>query len=319
MNSYTKLCRVLLLLGLFFFSSLSTAQGKIRIVVSVDWEGRDLQQSNLKAMNAFRQDYPFIPLQHFLNAAYYNKSGAQASELTAAIQSVLRPGDEHGLHIHAWKSLVEAAGVPFRRTPSFVKEDVDLQRCGLDCGNDVALTAYSYSELRQLIKFSLDSLESHGFHRAKSFRAGGWQADDTVLSALAAEGITLDSSATYAPYLYTSWGPPYHLYDFVAALWPAIRPSSQPYRLNLSNGMSIIEVPNNGCLADYRTGEEFFASFLTQVKIWKENPARDVYLSIGFHEETAQSYLPRLRLGIDKILAYANLNQISYEFVVAPF
>ncbi len=317
----TFLKRFLLLLGFLSLSQLGLtevfAQGKLRIVVSVDWEGEDLQAANMQAMEAFRSDYPGVPLQHFLNAAYYTKPGADARLVTRSIQSVLRRGDEHGLHIHAWRSLVQAAGVQFRIGPSFVDQDVDLSACGDDCGVDVALNAYGDLELRKIIRTSVQILQNQGFQRAVSFRAGGWQADDTVLNALAAEGFTLDSSATYAPYLREAWGE-YNLYPFVGQLWPQTTPTSQPYRYQTKAGLSIVELPNNGCLADYMTGAAMLKAFVKNANILKRNPSQNQYLSIGFHQETAADYLPQLRSGIDQILRYARMNKIPYEFIVAP-
>lgn len=115
-----------LLLAIIFLScwvNIAIGQGKVRIIVSVDWEGDDLQTGNLKAMKNFRRDFPEIPLQQFLNAAYYTKSGADATQVTKAIKSVLLPKDEHGLHIHAWRTLVESSGVNFHINPSFVADE----------------------------------------------------------------------------------------------------------------------------------------------------------------------------------------------------
>jgi hypothetical protein len=293
------------------------SQGKVRIVVSVDWEGRDLREDNLAAMQDFRERFPAVPLQQFLNAAYYTKPNAYAAELTRSIKSVLRPGDEHGLHIHAWRSLVNAAGVRFRTGPSFVDQDVDVNGCGVDCGSDVALTAYTKSELRKIIRKSVDILTAQGFNRPGSFRAGGWQADDTVLNALAEEGFTLDSSATYAPYLEASWGG-YNLYRFVAQLWPTIVPTSQPYIYSSKTGHQILELPNNASLADYVTGSDMLNAFIGQARILQVNPQDDVYLSIGFHQETAAAYLPRLINALKQIQDYALMWNIPYEFAVAP-
>lgn len=302
---------------LSFVSSSALAQGKVRIIVSVDWEGDDLQAQNLNAMRTFRSDYPSIPLQHFLNAAYYTKSGAVARNVTQRIQSVLRPGDEHGLHVHAWRTLVTAAGVRFRTSPSFVEGSVDLNQCNPDCGNDVALVAYTEAELKKIFNYSVQTLVSQGFNRARSFRAGGWMANERVLNALADSGFTLDSSATYAPYLETAWSD-YNLYSFVGQLWPNSVPTSQPYVYQAESGATITELPNNGSLADYVTGEDMLQAFKSNAALLRTKPASDVYLSIGFHQETAAAYLPALRSGIDQIMTYANAQGIDYEFVVAP-
>lgn len=309
---------VLLISLSLWLSSLGFAQGKVRIVVSVDWEGRDLQKQNLEAMNRFREDYPDIALQHFLNAAYYTKPNANAEQVTTAIRSVLRPQDEHGLHLHAWRSLMQAAGVNFRRGPSFVGADVELSSCKFDCGHDVAITAYTQTELQQVFRYSNKILQEQGFDRPTSFRAGGWQADRKVLRALAAEGFRLDSSATYAPYLYPSWGHA-NLHPFVAGLWPDTVPTSQPYTIELAPDMSIVELPNNGCLADYMSASAILEAFRVNAELLEKEPAADVYLSIGFHQETARSYLPQLRQGIDEIRAYAKSRNIPIEFGLTDF
>jgi hypothetical protein len=299
------------------WSSFAAAQGKLRIVVSVDWEGRELVEENLEAMKSFRNDFPEVPLQHFLNAAYYTKRDANAARITRSIRSVLRAGDEHGLHIHAWRSLVKAAGARFLTSPSFVDQDVDESQCGEDCGADVPLTTYTESELRKVIHKSVDILIAQGFDRPVSFRAGGWQANNTVLSALAAEGFTLDSSATYAEFLKEAWGE-YNLYNFVGQLWPQTVPTSQPYVFTNRDGLKITELPNNGCLSDYMTGSAMLKVFTANAKNLAKNPQQDVYMSIGFHQETAAEYLPRLRSALKKFRTYAEANRVPYEFVVAP-
>lgn len=293
------------------------AQGKVRIVVSVDWEGRDLNPQNLQAMKDFRQDFPEIPLQHFLNAAYYTKPQADAVNITKTVKSVLLPKDEHALHIHAWRSLVEASGVKFRTSPSMITGEVDLTKCTIDCGQDVVLTGYTNAELRKIIAHSLKILKREKFNRPRSFRAGGWQADDNVLSALIAEGFTLDSSATDAEFLKPSWGR-YNLYGFVKNLWKDTTPTSQPYIYTTSSGRKILELPNNSCLSDYMSGSAMLEVFQSNAQILQNNPQKDVYLSIGFHQETAARYLPRLREAIKLIRDDANKKRIPIEFVVAP-
>lgn len=308
---------LIFVIALFFSVSIGFSQGKLKIVVSVDWEGSDLQIKNLQAMKDFRRDYPEIPLQHFLNAAYYTKHGAKTNEITEAIKSVLLPKDEQGLHIHAWKNLVEASGVKFRTTPSFVVDGFMIADCKIDCGQEIALTGYTNEELRKIIAHSIEILQKAGFKRPKSFRAGGWQADDTVLDALAAEGFTLDSSATIADFLLPEWGK-YKLHKMVKNLWMNISPTSQPYNYTTSSGLKILELPNNSCLSDYMTGEDMFKVFQSNAEILQKNPKKNVYLSIGFHQETAAEYLPHLREAIQLLRNSAKQNKTPIEFIVAP-
>lgn len=290
------------------------AAGKVRIVVSVDWEGREIAPNNLEAMKAFRKDYPEIPIQHFLNAAYFTKKDADPKVLVENIRSVLKADDLQGLHIHAWRSLITASGVEFRKEPAF-RGPLDLEKCTPDCGHDVNLTAYSESEMRRVIRFSLDTLTKQGFDRATTFRAGAWQSDKKVFRALVAEGITQDASATDAEYLREKWGKSL-LYPVVGKIWPNTQKTTQPYAIDLGDGKSIIELPNNGCLADYTNAEINLAAFQKNAELLKANPDKDVYLSIGFHQETAEKYLPGLRQGIDAIKTYAGEQKIPFEFIV---
>ncbi len=96
---------------------------RVHVSISVDWEGRDLSAINLNAFRAYREAHPDVPLTHFLNAAYFTKLDANANKVQADIRKALRPGDELGLHIHPWKSLVEAAGVKFRTEPTIWGKD----------------------------------------------------------------------------------------------------------------------------------------------------------------------------------------------------
>ena len=101
---------------------------KIYLTISVDWEGRDLDLSNLKVMEEFRNEHPQLPILHFLNAAYFTKTNADSEEVNRKIRSGLRDQDELGLHIHAWKSIVEASGVSYRHMPKWTPKRYDQKQ-----------------------------------------------------------------------------------------------------------------------------------------------------------------------------------------------
>lgn len=50
-------------------SRCTRSPARVRIVISVDWEGRDLAAANRRAFAAFPRAHPDVPLTHFLNAA----------------------------------------------------------------------------------------------------------------------------------------------------------------------------------------------------------------------------------------------------------
>lgn len=279
-------------------------RGEVLLLVTVDWEGRDLVDANLQAMRNTRERFTDIPMVQFLNAAYFTKPGVDRDDAATRMRSVLAADDELGLHIHGWKRLFEASGVTFRDNPTFWGPPVPASECGYDCGHEVPISAYDPGELSQVIRFSVDTLDERGFGRAVSFRAGGWMAASHVLHALASEGFVNDSSAVPATFLAGEIG---HLplHQWIEELWDGTASTSQPYRLE-----GLTEVPDNGALADYVTGDEMFAVYLEAKKRLAEDPEHDVVVNIGFHQETANKYLPRIEDALTRILDDAREDDI---------
>ncbi|MBU2710800.1 hypothetical protein [Zooshikella harenae] len=304
---------------IFTLISQVHAQGKVIGIISVDWEGRILDEKNLEAMEAFREDYPHIGLLHFLNAAYYTKTNANPYKVTRKIKQVLRNNDEHGLHIHAWRSLVEYANVTFRRSPNWsYPGPISLNSCYTsgDCGANVPISAYTTDELKDIISVSKQILINNGFKQPVSFRAGGWMAEPNVITALSAEGFLFDSSAT-APALLKGRRWSNRLYNWLNGLWTTITPVSQPYLIGPAYS-PLWEIPDNGILADYITGPEMLAVLKQNIEKWRKNPQQTIYVSIGFHQETADKYLHRIRDAVDLFENYTEEQQVPFEWIQLP-
>jgi hypothetical protein len=273
-------------------------------VVTVDWEGRVLSEDNIAAMEAFNARFPDVKLVQFLNAAYFTKPDANADDVRARIARALDDDDELGLHIHGWKRLFEAAGVTFRPTPTFWGTDQLTNDCNYDCGHEVPISAYDTEELQQVMRFSVETLDAAGFGRAVSFRAGGWMAAPNVQDALAAEGFVTENSAVPAEFLASEIGD-LPLLDWVADLWNGMSSTSQPYVLETASG-DLVEVPDNGALADYMLADEMTRVYDDCKRAWRDDEQSTVVLSIGFHQETAAKFLPRVEDALDAIFADAN-------------
>ena len=56
------------------------------------------------------------------------------------------------------------------------------------------------------------------------------------------------------------------------------------------------------------------ATVVKNVELWKQNPEQEIYVTIGFHQETASTYLPRLRKAVELIRAYAEENKLPIVF-----
>ncbi len=281
---------------------LAASRPAVRVAVSVDWEGRDLEEANLRAIERLREALPGVPLTHFLNAAYLTKPQAQAEEVAAKIRRALRPGDETGLHVHAWRSLVERSGVAYRRSPTFWNQPPRRVSTSLgpDEGHDVMLGAYSPMELRAIVGTSRRLLEEAAFPLSRSFRAGGWLAGPAVLEAIRAEGFHVDSSATDCAWHEELSGSP--LRDRMRELWPGVTEERQPFTIETSAG-EVLEMPDTCALADYVTAEEMVAHVDRAVRRFRADPRRDVFVHVGFHLETADRYAERVTAAIQQLRA----------------
>jgi len=301
-NSTVVLVSLFFALSIYISSSALASGRKIHLVLSVDWEGDLLSSNNIAALENFRNRYPQIKLVHFLNAAYFVKAGNRTEAVKTSMLRGIRQGDQLGLHIHGWQSLVSASGVAYRNGPSFWRDGVadnNDEYIG-DRGHDVFLGTYTVLEIRKIIRYSLNVLANNGFSDLNLFRAGGWHLNDNVREALAAEGIRKDSSAVPVDLLREEIGAR-PLYRELSQIWSNINIFSLPYSISTSSGI-IEEYPNNTALADYVSGEDAFGVFKQIIQNSHEN---EVYLHYGFHHETAARFLPRVEFALEQLLGYA--------------
>lgn len=277
----------------------SAPKGRVRVAVSVDWEGRDLGRGNLEAMAALRRALPGVPLTHFLNAAYLTKPGADAAWVGSQLRGAVLPGDETGLHVHGWRSLFEDAGVTFRDRPTFWNDGTPLHPAGGDEGHEVEIGAYPVDDLRRVLRRSRELLASIGFPISGSFRAGGWMATPNVLEAIRAEGFDVDSSATDGTWHDELNG--LRLQRRIPEVWPEVTARSQPYRIDTPAG-PVLEMPDTCALADYVTPDEMVRHIREAVERLQQDPSRDVFVHIGLHQETAHRYGQRVVLAVQALL-----------------
>lgn len=279
-------------------------RGRVRVAVSVDWEGRDLTRANLDAFAALRDALPGVRITHFLNAAYLTKPAADVAAVTSAHRRVVLAGDELGLHVHGWRTLFRAAGVAFRDRPSFWGDGFPLQPTADDLGHEVELGAYTVDELRAVVRRSRELLASIGLPIGASFRAGGWMATPEVLQAVRAEGFLVDSSATWGGWHDELAG--LRLQRRIPQVWPQVTPSTAPFAIDTPAG-PILEMPDTCALADYVTPDEMVAHVRDAAARLARAPERDLFVHVGFHQETAARHGPRLVEALRRVAADRSL------------
>lgn len=277
---------------------------KILVYVTVDWEGRSLEEENIKAMQQFRQQFPQIPLLQLVNPAYFVRNNQDNKQLTQIIKSTFLPIDTQGLHVHAWQSLTHFCGVDYQHAHSFA--DIDEYCQTGDCGYTVSLEfAYSQEALTKLIACSDQILIDNGFNKSMHFRAGGWQLGPKLIAALEENDFIWDSSTIDPNLLTTRWRQDSSMVNMLRQLHPNSSPLDQPYRL----GATLHEYPNNAALADYTSTEQIVHLFENLIAANKQ------VMVLGFHQETAADFLERLAVAIPQMETIAKAKNVQLKWV----
>lgn len=287
----------------------------LTICITVDWEGQDLSNANLSAMENFRLAFPNLPLTHFICPAYFTRGGA-AGPIAAQILRPIQPIDEIGLHVHGWKTLVEGAGVAFIREPTWYEDDGDGPEVPYghdeeDIGHGVPLGLYARDDLVTIFAFANNLLTANHIAPATpvSFRCGGWMAANRVQEAIASSPtMRIDSSATDGPYfqqindLLQDFGctlgemipilygpaavaapPQYANTHMFAQIGTWVTATTQPFVVPTPQG-PVFQATDNGVLADYLSGQMIYQRF---VDAWNNAAHHDTVLVVGFHQESA--------------------------------
>lgn len=286
-------------------SDTPESNARVIVTISVDWEGVHLLEPNLKAFEAFRENFPNVPLTHFLNAAHYCR-GESAESITKKIRRVIREEDEVGLHIHCWRSLVETAEVKYRNKPTFWGKHVPVRtNPNGDEGHEIELTAYTANEVEKVAAKSVEILEENGFDISNSFRAPGWVASKEVLEGIRKAGFKVDSSSTDRTWHKDELGK-FRIYGRLQELWPEVNQHTQPYEISTASG-TLLEMPDTGALADYITSDEMDFHLKEVIARTKKGETR--FAHFGFHQESAERFLPRLTNSLAK---WEGIGQIEF-------
>ncbi|HSI44889.1 MAG TPA: hypothetical protein VK950_01830 [Methylophilus sp.] len=276
----------------------------MQLWVTVDWEGLSLEEDNLQSIRAFREKFPYLPLLHLINPAYFIQPSVNRAQIGSHIRSTFLPHDTVGLHIHAMRSLVEYCGIAFQAMPSIADAQEDCAHTS--CGYSVSLEyAYGQQELTKLVACSSELLVINGFQRPRHFRAGAWQSGPKLQAALQANRFIWDSSNIDANLLTTRWHQDSSMIRLVKTLHPHSTPLEQPFALS----MQLMEYPNNAALADYTSTKELLQLFERLMN------AQQPVMVLGFHQETAADYLIRLERAIPHMEKLARQKNVRIEWM----
>ena len=291
------------------------------VVVSNDWDDPDNGDDKLERQERLHARHPELVLTHFVGPYTFTDpavSPARRARLAAWVNDLAQTeGDEIGLHVHPWCNFVSTAGVTCRTSPSFAYANGDTT------GYTVILASYTRSELEKIFKRATEVFQQNGLPRPTSFRAGGWTANEDVLAALVTAGHVADSSGCNWSRL-EEWKNQAGaaLYAWNQEHWSAIDDTSQPYfpqttdmQADAAPHLPLLEVPDNGLLVDYVTGNEMIEML---DRNWPSRGAltAPVTYSIGYHPPNfSEAYFSRIDQAlteIDKHLASEGKGPIVY-------
>ena len=290
------------------------------VVVSNDWDDPDHPDDKLERQERLHARHPAMTITHFVGPYTFTDpsvSPARRKLLVDWVNKYAAQGDEVGLHVHPWCNFVTNAGVTCRTSPSFAYANGDTT------GYTVILASYTRAELDKIFKRANELFVQNGLPKPTSFRAGGWTANEDVLASLGVNGHVTDSSGCNWSRM-EEWQnhAGAQLYPWNKEHWSSIDETSQPYfpsandmQADAAPHLPILEVPDNGQLVDYVTGNEMIEMLDSN---WPQRGAltTPVTYSIGYHPVSfSESFFQRLDQAlteIDKHLAKEGKGPIVY-------
>lgn len=286
-------------------------QGRLHLILSLAWEGRDLRPENLAAIDGLRQRYPGLQVMHFISPAYLVRDSTHAEQYAKLIQARILPGDSVGLLLNGWKSVVTAAGVNFRSHPTFWGSPLRAVDCQQDCGLEVPINVYPSLDLSKLISFGRKTLVTYGFAPPVAIQTSGWVASPQVLATAAAEGLRYDYSAVPIPLIHTR-SRHFPLYAWVKNLWKDIGMRTEPFSLNLGPD-TIVQVPQSLATVDYLQENDRITAVESWVALARERGAseRQTTVTLGLYQETSDAVRARTHSIIDSLYAAAEGQRIT--------
>lgn len=294
------------------------------VLMTTDWDSSDSLDSILLLHEKLHEEHPGLKFTHFLGPYTFTDPDVSQARQTYLANWLIRLRatyqDEIGLHIHPFCNFVNTVpGVPCRFKPS------DSYDKGDTTGYTVLSSAYSESEYLKMLKAADTLFNAHGLGKPTAFRTGSWAANGGVLKALAEDGFVADSSANnWARIEESQYEDNGMLYKWNRQHWKPITDISQPYYPNSLNPaiagnpvIPILEIPDNGSLVDYVTGDEMIEIFNVN---WFGTPLqRPVTFVMGFHPVSySLGYHRRIEKAlahIDSFLASNGEGPVVYESV----
>lgn len=296
------LARLLRMTGFLPFALAMGSGGRLvaeqlNVQLTVTWEGRELEEPNLEALEKFRRTYPEIPVVHLINPSYFSSQDLSLAH-REKIQRVILPDDEVGLYLSAERSILDQALVNLRLQPTFWAYIDDLETCSDYCGLDVPLNSFSREEFLRIFARSDQLLREQGFQNLRSFAVRGWLSAPFVRSIAEAFAYRFDLTRVDSTLVQAK------LREYPLSNWltDGQRPSPHPQWLSESSGRQVEQLTQNGAIVELNEQSEVMKSL---DRTLEQIGTQGASFRLSLSQESAYQSWPRLRAMLKELEAKA--------------
>lgn len=295
-----------------------------------------MDSADLEAMVTLTRRHPDMKWSHLYNPVAYTQDTPLRDDMERfVVESRDRFGSEIGVHLHMYESLVTAAGVTFKDSPSVNALQVAGSRD--QTGYAVPITAYKPDELRSLFDFTLQKFSERNLGRPRSFCAGFYATSNSLQQVIASKGFHTSAAAfpwgviygqRYAP----SW-------ESLSGWAPIVTHLTAPYRVSkksiLPGGRSpyficddeqpLIEVPQT-CKIDWMVSSVDLKTIISDhLQLARHGVPTAVCLAL--HETSAAEHLDKFDDALDFVdqkrhndqqipIRYVTLSELRQRFLL---
>ena len=280
---------------------------KVYVNISCDWEGNHIRTNNIHSMIKFTTKVK-TPQTHFICPNYILKPNKINNLKIIKNLTENLPNQETALHIHAFRELVNESNV---------KKFISKQSlwCGEDnTGQTIPLSEYKKTDKKKIINTSYELLKKITGKDTNIFRGGGWIVDQEIREMLLKLNMNIECSPPPTSFFYEKQQ--YKcLYTKLYELWGTENFGKQPYK-NTINDKEMFNYPNNLLFVDYLGYNNLMIQFLRIIEnnLSSEKP---LFISVGYHQETAYYYLNRLEKFINTLKDKNFCSEIGIDVVFA--
>lgn len=291
----------LILLTALLHATIATSyvRAQLQITPIIIWQGQEVFQHNINAIQTFRKSIGYAPIFHFINPKYFKPDDDQNNRIiTASILSTIRAGDHVGIYYN---------------------QSICIQ---IDCRDDLGQKNLQM-EAKKIINFSEKVFKKMGINSSKAIFLENQSFQPSQIELFERMGYLhiygpINPSLLAIRKSYT----PITNYEETAQYFDAKESILLPTELkkNPDIGQHKIEVqkpaltihPINGGIIDINTDEQIFTTLSEQWYQLETSGSEKIFrANLIFHQETAAHFFPRLKLLFRRIYDYASERRLK--------